>query len=874
MRNLKKAGAVALAAVMAVTFAPVASLNAFAASPVTVDNGAIKTAGEMSKSGTYTIDKNLTTGTIEITKDTEVTIDVTNTDNGVEFTVDNGATLTIIDSKTASPDELAKGTVGNIQVGSKPTAEKEDAATLVISGGHVGTVDIRYGDVEIDGGFVGGVKAEKTNIQNEASKQDNKAASSLTVTGGYLAAFTDDSTFGNTTAIETEDELIGSVKFTGGLFGFEVQKAVVKSGTDNKNHEKDIKGYEETTPIARFKSIAGLDGLSTAETSTDAPQGSVYAISNESIASAIALNSKAKAASDITTINGAVEIKDAPKDVTARVAVETKRGTTGKQTLSVTPAKGQSMLTNTQKSPENAKTNYTTTTTYWVGKANLVASNTLVAGTVPEGGTFTNGGDTLEVEVDGTDYVASESDIERAVATGKEVTIKELAKSDRFGIKSVVLGDTDFTLTDATTIKADPAYTIVSTYGNDGRHVVVSEATNTAVGSDNNSYVTIKDYKEGTNKENLDDATVPDALATDAKGTKTTKYNDYVYGTISTDKPENWEAKEGKTTNGANVTSYKQLKEVYTGMDYGIADENAGENVNKVVVEQVGTKHGFEVLANVPSTAKVSTVDTTIPVAYSDTYYYIGADAIQYAVSSKEGEALDSKFKVEKTSVPKNIKDKTIVFTQGSIVMHEVASARDEGDISKEATDLTYVDGANLGISKKWNYSTSVYTGVQTITSADVTVGGAKDVEPVTLYRIYNSITGEHFYTTSKDEVDAAIAANVGWTDETPAEGALKVLPATTDAGVTVYRIHNTITGEHLFSTSKTEIADALAANVGWEDEGVAFKGAENGTSVYRLVLPMNNNTHLFTSSNAEIKACLESPFGWKNEGVSFYSFQ
>ena len=31
MKNLKKVGAVALAAVMAVTFAPVASLNAFAA---------------------------------------------------------------------------------------------------------------------------------------------------------------------------------------------------------------------------------------------------------------------------------------------------------------------------------------------------------------------------------------------------------------------------------------------------------------------------------------------------------------------------------------------------------------------------------------------------------------------------------------------------------------------------------------------------------------------------------------------------------------------------------------------------------------------------------------------------------------------------
>ena len=37
MKNLKKFGAVALAAVMAVTFAPVASLNVFAANNVGVD---------------------------------------------------------------------------------------------------------------------------------------------------------------------------------------------------------------------------------------------------------------------------------------------------------------------------------------------------------------------------------------------------------------------------------------------------------------------------------------------------------------------------------------------------------------------------------------------------------------------------------------------------------------------------------------------------------------------------------------------------------------------------------------------------------------------------------------------------------------------
>lgn len=84
MKNLKKFGAVALAAVMAVTFAPVASLNVFAANNVGVDadNEYLITATDtvtLNKGGKYSIKTGVATTsstTLEIAAGGDYTIDI------------------------------------------------------------------------------------------------------------------------------------------------------------------------------------------------------------------------------------------------------------------------------------------------------------------------------------------------------------------------------------------------------------------------------------------------------------------------------------------------------------------------------------------------------------------------------------------------------------------------------------------------------------------------------------------------------------------------------------------------------------------------------------------------------------------------------
>ena len=112
MNDLKKFGAVALAAVMAVTFAPVASLNVFATDVTTVGNE-ITGGGDLSKAGSYKI--------ADAAVNSTVAIEVKATKENQTYTIDlNGAQGVTISAKDTN---CATGTTINIVGG---TLEKTD----------------------------------------------------------------------------------------------------------------------------------------------------------------------------------------------------------------------------------------------------------------------------------------------------------------------------------------------------------------------------------------------------------------------------------------------------------------------------------------------------------------------------------------------------------------------------------------------------------------------------------------------------------------------------------------------------------------------------------------------------------------------------
>ncbi len=129
----------------------------------------------------------------------------------------------------------------------------------------------------------------------------------------------------------------------------------------------------------------------------------------------------------------------------------------------------------------------------------------------------------------------------------------------------------------------------------------------------------------------------------------------------------------------------------------------------------------------------------------------------------------------------------------------------------------------------------------------------------ITMHRLYNPNSGEHFYTADEKERDDVVEA--GWNYE----GVGWVAPS---AGSEVYRLYNPNAGDHHYTPDVAE-RDHLIS-VGWNYEGVGwFSG---GT--YALLRQYNPNAiagaHNFTC-DADENANLVS-LGWRAEGIGWYA--
>ncbi len=131
----------------------------------------------------------------------------------------------------------------------------------------------------------------------------------------------------------------------------------------------------------------------------------------------------------------------------------------------------------------------------------------------------------------------------------------------------------------------------------------------------------------------------------------------------------------------------------------------------------------------------------------------------------------------------------------------------------------------------------------------------------VSMYRLYNPNSGEHFYTSNVAEKNNLV--NLGWNYEGVAWDA----PKTSDTPV--YRLYNPNAGDHHYTVSAGE-RDFLV-NVGWNYEGIGwYSTAKDGAPLYRLYNPNAvTGTHHYTTSAGE-RDFLKS-IGWNDEGIAWY---
>lgn len=136
----------------------------------------------------------------------------------------------------------------------------------------------------------------------------------------------------------------------------------------------------------------------------------------------------------------------------------------------------------------------------------------------------------------------------------------------------------------------------------------------------------------------------------------------------------------------------------------------------------------------------------------------------------------------------------------------------------------------------------------------------------VNVYRLYNTWSHEHLYTSNLDEYNSLVAK--GWNGEgvgfvTPEDGSDQV-------DGQVYRLFNPNNKEHFYTKDSAEVERLKA--IGWKYEAVAWNSAKSDqTPVYRLFNPyVTEFTHYYTQSTTDRDENVAR--GMTNEGIHWYA--
>ncbi len=153
-------------------------------------------------------------------------------------------------------------------------------------------------------------------------------------------------------------------------------------------------------------------------------------------------------------------------------------------------------------------------------------------------------------------------------------------------------------------------------------------------------------------------------------------------------------------------------------------------------------------------------------------------------------------------------------------------------------------------------------TAVCAIPTLPARAAGTTGTEAVTMFRLYNPNSGEHFYTGS--ETEKAGLVERGWNDE----GIGWIAPAASNTPV--YRLYNPNSGDHHYTLQASE-RDFLIG-VGWNYESIGWYSDDSKTvPVYREFNPnVAVGTHNYTTNKGEHDWLVS--LGWENEGIGWYA--
>ncbi len=131
----------------------------------------------------------------------------------------------------------------------------------------------------------------------------------------------------------------------------------------------------------------------------------------------------------------------------------------------------------------------------------------------------------------------------------------------------------------------------------------------------------------------------------------------------------------------------------------------------------------------------------------------------------------------------------------------------------------------------------------------------------VPVYRLYNTVSGEHLYTSDQNESNTLSAANdwnyegVGWNAP--------------DSGQGVYRLYNPVLADHLYTTDSHEVS-VLTTQQGWQSDnnGKPLFYSGGTVPIYRLYNTVSYR-HLLTRDENEYGVL--PAHNWSQEGVALY---
>jgi uncharacterized repeat protein (TIGR01451 family) len=160
--------------------------------------------------------------------------------------------------------------------------------------------------------------------------------------------------------------------------------------------------------------------------------------------------------------------------------------------------------------------------------------------------------------------------------------------------------------------------------------------------------------------------------------------------------------------------------------------------------------------------------------------------------------------------------------------------------------------------------------------STNVTIAATPAGVPVLRYRLYSPVSLEHHFTTDLNEYNV-LGASGAWVQEGTV-GRVLNNPGTFNgvAAVPYYRLYNTFTRWHHWTTDANEYY-TLVTFPGWGGEGVDGYILPTNTGgameLYRLVYPNGTGLHHWTVDNNEYVTLINT-YGWVGEGGAGFVIQ